>query len=218
MEVNFFSAQIKLWSRIFDYKGTSNRKEYWFPFILHAALGLLAAVNVGLSFIPVPVVHYIFLILALFIIAYLILSVIPWIALTVRRLRDAGKSAWWALLLLIVGVGNIIILIICSGVSAFVPVINNTFDPMDNIIDGIYGPPGSFDPYDNSNGNIYGPPDMLDDYNNTDDDFDPEDNIEPVIYGPPVWDEDEQNYQLPEFNPGNNNEPDVYGPPDWYDN
>ena len=87
MDVNFFSAQLKLWARIFDYKGKSSRKEYWFAFILEAVLFALAFVNVTFSFIPVKIVHYLFLVIGLLIFLYLFVSIVPWISLTVRRLE-----------------------------------------------------------------------------------------------------------------------------------
>ncbi|MBP5564516.1 MAG: DUF805 domain-containing protein [Lachnospiraceae bacterium] len=212
MDVNFFSAQLKLWARRFDYKGTSSRKEYWFAFILEAVLFALAFVNVTLSFIPVLIVHYIFLVIGLLIFLYLFVSIVPWISLTVRRLRDGGKSVWWALLMLVVGIGNVILLFICMTASAivigvFAPELNRPvcvygppeyFDPSYNEPDAVYGPPSDYDPENNVNEDVYGPPV---------DDYDPSNNQEPDVYGPPV-DDYEPNLNLNEV---------VYGPPEWFD-
>ena len=176
MEVNFFTAQLKLWARIFDYKGKSSRKEYWFAFILEAVLFALAFFNVTLSFIPIKVIHYFFLILALLIFLYLGLSIIPWISLTVRRLRDGGKSAWWALLMLIVGIGNVIVLFICMTASA--------------IVIGavcVYGPPEDYDPSLNEPEVVYGPPEWFNDQDDPEPEpeYDPSLNQEVDVYGPP---------------------------------
>ena len=149
MKVNFFTAQIKLWGRIFDYKGKSTKKEYWFAFLFHAILGLLACACIALSAAALiftgfrydwhiqdlaKIVHYVFLIPGIILTAYLAIAVIPWISLTVRRLRDGGKSAWWALLLLIVGVGHILLFVICVSASG----IAGIFNPSRNVPEGIY--------------------------------------------------------------------------------
>ena len=229
-DANFFSAQIRLWAGIFNYKGTSTRKEYWFAFLFHAILGILAFFGMLLSSgifllqefvdesILLTILHIILLIPAVLILIYLGLSIIPWIALTVRRLRDAGKSGWWTILLLFVGIGHIILLILCAlgsavaGVAFFAA--NNIqpsvygppewFDPDVNINDGVYGPPDMFNPDDNEVPNVYGPPVWIDE----DDDFDPDINITEPMYGPPPFDEDD-------YDPNINQNEDVYGPPEW---
>ena len=233
-DANFFSAQIRLWAGIFNYKGTSTRKEYWFAFLFHAILGVLAFFGMLLSSgifllqefvdesILLNIIHFILLIPAVLIIIYLVLSIIPWIALTVRRLRDAGKSGWWTILLLFVGIGHIILLILCAlgsavaGVAFFAA--NNIqpsvygppewYDPSYNQNDDVYGPPGPdiFNPDDNETPTVYGPPEWFDD----DDDFDPSINDSEPLYGPPPFDEDD-------YDPNVNQNEDVYGPPEWFD-
>ena len=233
-DANFFSAQIRLWAGIFNYKGTSTRKEYWFAFLFHAILGVLAFFGMLLSSgifllqefvdesILLNIIHFILLIPAVLIIIYLVLSIIPWIALTVRRLRDAGKSGWWTILLLFVGIGHIILLILCAlgsavaGVAFFAA--NNIqpsvygppewYDPSYNQNDDVYGPPGPdiFNPDDNETPAVYGPPEWFDD----NDDFDPNINVTEPMYGPPPFDEDD-------YDPNVNQNEDVYGPPDWFD-
>ena len=234
-DANFFSAQKRLWAGIFNYKGTSTRKEYWFAFLFHAILGILAFFGMLLSSgifllqefvdesILLTILHIILLIPAVLIIIYLVLSIIPWIALTVRRLRDAGKSGWWTILLLFVGIGHIILLILCAlgsavaGVAFFAA--NNIqpsvygppewYDPSYNQNDDVYGPPGPdiFNPDDNETPTVYGPPEWFDD----DDDFDPSINDSEPLYGPPPFDEDD-------YDPNVNQNEDVYGPPEWFDN
>ena len=232
-DANFFSAQKRLWAGIFNYKGTSTRKEYWFAFLFHAILGVLAFFGMLISSaifllqdfldasILLNIIHFILLIPAVLIIIYLVLSIIPWIALTVRRLRDAGKSGWWTILLLFVGIGHIILLILCAlgsavaGVAFFAA--NNIqpsvygppewYDPSYNQNDDVYGPPGPdiFNPDDNETPTVYGPPEWFDD---DDDDFDPNINITEPMYGPPPFDEED-------YDPNVNQNEDVYGPPEW---
>ncbi|MBP5529572.1 MAG: DUF805 domain-containing protein [Lachnospiraceae bacterium] len=233
-DANFFSAQKRLWAGIFNYKGRSTRKEYWFAFLFHFVLGVLAFFGMLISSaifllqdfvdasILLNIVHFILLIPAVLILIYLGLSIIPWIALTVRRLRDAGKSGWWTILLLFVGIGHIILLILCALSSAVVGVAffaaNNIqpsvygppewFDPSYNSNEGIYGPPGPdiYDPVNNQNEDVYGPPEWFDEG----DDFDPSINDSEPLYGPPPFDEDD-------YDPSNNENEAVYGPPEWFD-
>ena len=224
-DANFFTAQIRLWTRIIDYKGTSTVKEYWFAFIFHVLIGILAFCNIAISFLTLlliddwnigdiaRVAHYVFIVLAVIKLVYLAFSLIPWIALTVRRLRDAGKSAWWTLLLLLLGVGQIILLFICTIGSSFAGV----FNPAVNHPEAIYGPPEMLDPSLNQNGDVYGPPDWFDPDEDIDldidedDDFNVDDNVPVTLYGPPnMFDEDDYI-----FDPDANQNMDVYGPPDW---
>ena len=218
-DVNFFTAQIKLWTRIFDYKGKSTRKEYLFQFILHVIIGLLAIACIGSSAFSLiftgynfdwhiqglaKIIHYAFLVVSIPLMAYLIISIIPWISLTVRRLRDAGKSGWWTVLLLVFGVGHIFLFFLCSLASTAVGI----FNPIDNRPEAIYGPPEMFNVEDNEPTGVYGPPPF--DLEQNQNDYNPEDNEQPDVYGPPLWEEDE-------FDPELNEEPAVYGPPPWAD-
>lgn len=235
-DVNFFSAQIKLWARIFDYKGTSTRKEYWFPFILHVLIGLVACINIISSWLFVifmggefmttfaTIGHYAGLIIGGILLLYLALSIIPWIALTVRRLRDAGKSGWWVLLLLVFGIGHVILFALCSLGSAIAGAL--AFSPEFNLPVGVYGPPEMYVPENNINGDVYGPPPFDSEYNipepvygppgfdeDNNDPFNADDNIQPTLYGPPdMFNEDDYN-----FNPDANLNGNVYGPPEWFE-
>lgn len=82
---------------------------------------------------------------------------------------------------------------------------SNPFDPSDNEIETVYGPPeyfgleedDEFDPSDNELEDVYGPPP------DEEDSYQPEDNIEPPVYGPPE-----------DFEPDENELVGVYGPPE----
>ena len=78
----------------FDFSGKEGRKVYWLfvlnCFIVSFILGLISST-----------ISYIFSLIIL----------LPSLGILVRRLRDAGFSPWWALLLLVPGIGGIILLI-----------------------------------------------------------------------------------------------------------
>lgn len=195
-EVTFLGAFAEMWARIFDYRGVSGRKQYWFPFLLHTVIALIASVLI-LASLMVERGGLFFSLGAFVLIGYLILSVLPWISLTVRRLRDSGKSGWWTLLVLIFGVGMIALLILCTSASTIYNYkVNGSFDPNQNMIEAVYGPPEMFNPSSNEPEDVYGPP-MDDGWQEPEaseteninpsgtENFNPSDNEPSVVYGPP---------------------------------
>ena len=160
---------LSLWKRTFDYKGVSTRQEYRVPLIVTAILAALTAV-----LWIVGSVEYEDGLMGAGVVtgALFALHVIPMMALTVRRLRDAGKKPWLAVLSCLAGIGTLIVMLVC-----LLSVSTTGELPLSNINACVYGPP-PFDPGSNVNVNVYGPPDMFDDY-------DPEDNVMEAVYGPP---------------------------------
>ena len=87
------------------FSGRATRTEYWLftlaQIIVFVALGALAAVGASGDF---PV-------LGLPLVVYWIGTIIPSLAVTVRRFHDGGYSGWMILLALIPAIGGIILLI-----------------------------------------------------------------------------------------------------------
>jgi uncharacterized membrane protein YhaH (DUF805 family) len=94
--------------RYFDFSGRSRRKEYWWFFVFWVLLavmlgvGLVASVAGNLqglmqggprAFASLGSVWIVFAVFGLFFLA----SLIPLIAVQVRRLHDLGVSGWWYL-------------------------------------------------------------------------------------------------------------------------
>ena len=122
---------VSAWKRPFDFKGRSNRKEYWyfnllsiFPFIfINLLSSLLNTVSLsllsdsgGFEFIATfsqIIVKTIEIFSLLLICGYLWTS----IPLTVRRIRDVGMSWKWIFLALIPYIGNIFQLIFLTRTS-----------------------------------------------------------------------------------------------------
>lgn len=186
---NFWSLYGEFWKKCFDYRSTVNARQYWVPVGVFGALCvvtltyfLLAEYVLDCSRIPGYVLT-----------AFLLLSLVPGVSLTVRRLRTVGKSGLLALLLLIVGVGTVVVLMLCSGIS-FSPIINHP--------ENVYGPPewfesSEFDPSKNIQEDVYGPPEWFGDSEEEtepgtepDNSFDPSENTPAPVYGPPEWFED----------------------------
>ncbi len=199
--VGFFGAYASMWKKIFDYKSKSSRREYWFPFIIQSVLATAAIVLFIIADIQYSD-NLPYLIPAYVITAYLGVSLIPWVSLTVRRLHDAGKKGWWTFLMLIVGVGTFILLLICSLSSS-----PDFYNPFQDRPEVVYGPPEWFDPEYNGPEEVYGPPEWFGaDPEPSDDPYDPDANNPETVYGPPEW-----------FDPENNEPEEVYGPPEWFD-
>ena len=89
------------------FRGRATRSEYWWFTLTHIivliALAILAMIGTQLNPGEVPS-------LALPLILYMIGTIIPGLAVTVRRLHDAGYSGWWALMLL-TSIGSIVVFI-----------------------------------------------------------------------------------------------------------
>ena len=127
-------AYKKFWKGYVDFEGRSTRSDYWFVylvnvlitfayFLLQAVFGGLAAATDS-SFLAV-----ISLILLLIFFAYGIATVLPGLAITVRRLRDAGSNWLYIFIPLIPFVGIfILIFLLCQPTKVEVPV-NNFNNP-----------------------------------------------------------------------------------------
>ena len=125
-------AYKKFWKGYVDFEGRSTRSDYWFAYLANmltvVAFYVLLAVFGGIagatdsSFLAV-----ISLILLLIFFAYGIAAVLPGIALTVRRLRDAGYNWPYIFIPLIPFVGIFIfIFLLCQPTKVDEPF--NNFD------------------------------------------------------------------------------------------
>ncbi|WP_461250237.1 DUF805 domain-containing protein [Streptococcus parasalivarius] len=127
-------AYKKFWKGYVDFEGRSTRSDYWFVylvnvlitfayFLLQAVFGGLVAVTES-SFLAV-----ISLILLLIFFAYGIAAFLPSIALTVRRLRDAGYNWPYIFVTFIPLVGWIILIVLlCKPTKVEYP-FNNFNNP-----------------------------------------------------------------------------------------
>ncbi len=84
--MNDFFKQIRivLFEKTFDFSGRASRKEYW-SFWLFTQLTSLILLIMSLRAKP----------LVIFFIIYILILLIPSMAVTVRRLHDVNKSALW---------------------------------------------------------------------------------------------------------------------------
>ncbi|MBQ3189037.1 MAG: DUF805 domain-containing protein [Bacteroidaceae bacterium] len=85
-----FSQAVKsVFSNYANFSGRARRSEYWYFVLFSLIIGLIPIVNLIVGLI----------------------SIIPGIAVCVRRLHDIGKSGWWLLLGFIPIAGPIVLLV-----------------------------------------------------------------------------------------------------------
>jgi uncharacterized membrane protein YhaH (DUF805 family) len=114
--IGFLDAIKRGFKKYATFTGRASRGEYWwwvlFTFVVYTALGLLTFV-IGMSTspdggrTPGPGAIPLIIVLAAFALGILV----PTLALTVRRLHDAGYSGLLALLMLVPYVGGLIVMI-----------------------------------------------------------------------------------------------------------
>lgn len=114
--------------RYADFQGRASRSEFWLFFLFCVMVSALAGVLSGGSMAwwswglgwrhhhggHWGGFHWGGPFAGVFALAHAVFTLyvfIPSLAVTVRRLHDSGKSAWWLLLLLIPGVGQLVLLI-----------------------------------------------------------------------------------------------------------
>ena len=79
---------LEVFAKYFDFSGRAKRTEYWSFYLIHA---IVFAVLFSLG----ATVGWVFFVL--FGIYYLA-TIIPSVAVLVRRLHDTGRSGWWVLI------------------------------------------------------------------------------------------------------------------------
>ncbi len=127
-------AYKKFWKGYVDFTGRSTRSDYWFAYLAHVliffAYYLLDAVFERMvSATGSMDVFTISVILLLIFFAYGIATVLPGLAITVRRLRDAGYNWPYIIIPLIPFVGIfILIFLLCQPTEVEVP-LNNVDNP-----------------------------------------------------------------------------------------
>lgn len=127
-------AYKKFWKGYVDFTGRSTPSDYWFAFSAHVLIFFAYLLLDGvferiLSATGSMDVFTISVILLLIFFAYGVAAVLPGIALTVRRLRDAGYNWPYIFIPLIPFVGIFIfIFLLCQPTKVEVP-LNNVDNP-----------------------------------------------------------------------------------------
>ncbi len=87
------------------FRGRARRKEYWMFFLFNIIISFILGLVDGLISVALGSDQNILANL------YLLAVLLPGIAVSVRRLHDTGRSAWWVLIGLIPIIGPIILVV-----------------------------------------------------------------------------------------------------------
>ena len=101
--MSFTDAIREVFTKYAVFDGRSRRSEYWYFFLLNYVVGwVLGNINARTG-------SKIFLVLT---IVFSLATLIPGIAVAIRRLHDIGKSGWWMFIVLIPIVGVIWLIVL----------------------------------------------------------------------------------------------------------
>lgn len=109
--MGFMDAVKSVYSNYFNFQGRARRSEYWFFYLFAVIVGVVAQiliVSTGETGAGIFGLVY-----GVFILG----TLIPQLAVAVRRLHDTDRSGWWLLFGLIPLVGFIVLLIFMVGDS-----------------------------------------------------------------------------------------------------
>ena len=103
--MGFLEAIQSCFKKYVGFSGRAPRSEYWFFFLFNIILSIFANV-IDLQVLKGQPIASVVVLLA---------TLLPGLAVAVRRLHDKDKSGWWLLLLLIPLVGFIVLLVWFCG-------------------------------------------------------------------------------------------------------
>ncbi len=110
-------AYINAWKQCLEWHGRTRRRDYWLYILVDS---IIASVLIVLLNLPdwykwdyeSETGFYILLFIVIW--GYVLLSLLPTIAITVRRLHDVNKPAWYFLIGLVPIIGNLWFFVIMS--------------------------------------------------------------------------------------------------------
>ena len=104
--MNAFDYFILAFQKYADFSGRARRAEFWYFYLFHM-LAIMVLSSIG-GFFGSALGE---MIGAIPLIAYFFISIIPILALVVRRLHDTNRSGWWYFIGAIPIIGVIVLLI-----------------------------------------------------------------------------------------------------------
>jgi len=109
--MDFQTALRSFWTRYRDFRGRSRRSEYWFIQLFLVVTNIAVAI-IDLALMGWDVDRFIANggggIVGLI---WILVTIVPALAVLVRRLHDTGKSGWWVLVGFLPLVGAIVLLV-----------------------------------------------------------------------------------------------------------
>lgn len=112
IDVNIFDSIISAYKGIFDYGGKATRYEWWSFYVYSFALMVMLV-----ELYEFIVAHGNFMAGSFFTFLVTTLIILPFLAITQRRLNDRRKNKWYIFVILIPLIGPLSLLIECSKPS-----------------------------------------------------------------------------------------------------
>jgi uncharacterized membrane protein YhaH (DUF805 family) len=120
-----------------NFSGRARRSEYWYYTLGNIIVAMMLIV-LGLTFASNDSEGFVFSVFGLLCLVYVLATIIPGLAVTVRRLHDIGKSGWYYFISFIPMIGGIWMLVLmCTegegGSNQYGPDPKNEFDEIKEI-------------------------------------------------------------------------------------
>jgi len=112
--MSFTEAVKTVFSKYATFSGRARRSEYWWWWLFVAVVAVVLSLidnAIGLHISDATIMGL--QVSGLLTLIFGLVTLIPGIAVTFRRLHDTGRSGWWWLLSLLCGIGAIIVFIMC---------------------------------------------------------------------------------------------------------
>ena len=112
--MSFTEAVKTVFSKYATFSGRARRSEYWWWWLFVAVVAVILSLidnAIGLHISDAKIMGL--QVSGLLTLIFGLVTLIPGIAVTFRRLHDTGRSGWWWLLSLLCGIGAIIVFIMC---------------------------------------------------------------------------------------------------------
>lgn len=100
-QVGFVEAFKLFWTNYFNFKGRSRRSEYWWVALWHVIITFSLSILGGMALLIIPPIGMIIL---LAVALYVLATIIPNLALNVRRFHDRGFSMLIPIITFVVGI------------------------------------------------------------------------------------------------------------------
>ena len=101
--MDFMTAVKSCFSNYITFRGRASRAEFWY-FFLFLVLGSMVTILLDGAVFPTQMLSPLNSIFGL-------VTVLPWLAVSVRRLHDADRSGWWTMLAFIPLLGIIVLIV-----------------------------------------------------------------------------------------------------------
>lgn len=103
---SFGEAVSRFWSRYATFSGRASRAEYWWAILFNVIVGVVLSVidsiiGLGRSVGDVELLGGL----------YSLITILPCVAMSVRRLHDIGRTGWWVFIILLPVIGFFVLLV-----------------------------------------------------------------------------------------------------------